>query len=85
VDGASAPAATADARTGNGSGAAVSAAAPVASASAPAQEDSLNLIKLVGPVLLKRLVPVAVGAAGLALLGRLFWRLRHRGGRAKEA
>ena len=86
VDGASAPAATADARAGNGSGAAVSAsAAPAASASAPAQEDSLNLIKLVGPVLLKRLVPVAAGAAGLALLGRLFWRLRRRGGRAKEA
>jgi uncharacterized protein len=86
VDGASAPAVTADARTGNGSGAAVStAAAPVASASAPAQEDSLNLVKLVGPVLLKRLVPVAAGAAGLALLGRLFWRLRRRGGRAKEA
>jgi uncharacterized protein len=85
VDGASAPAATADARTGNGSGAAVSTAAPVASASAPAQEDSLNLVKLVGPALLKRLVPVAAGAAGLALLGRLFWRLRRRGGRAKEA
>src|SRR5579872_5338166 len=85
VDGASAPAVTADAQTGNGSGAAVSSAAPVASASAPAQEDSLNLIKLVGPALLKRLVPVVAGAAGLALLGRLFWRLRRRGGRAKEA
>ena len=85
VDGASAPAVTADAQTGNGTGAAVSSAAPVASASAPAQEDSLNLIKLVGPALLKRLVPVVAGAAGLALLGRLFWRLRRRGGRAKEA
>ena len=87
VDGASAPAAVADARTGNGSGgAAVSAAAgPVASTSAPAQEDSLNLVKLVGPVLLKRLVPVAVGAAGLALLSRLLWRLRHRAGRAEKA
>ena len=86
VDGASAPAATTDARTGNGSGAAISAAAaPLASATAPAQEDSLNLVKLVGPVLLKRLIPVAAGAAGLALLGRLFWRLRRRGGRAKEA
>ena len=41
-------------------------------------EDSLNLIKLVGPSLLKRVVPVVVGAAGLALLSRLLWRLRHR-------
>jgi carbon monoxide dehydrogenase subunit G len=87
VDGASAPAATADARTGNGSGGAAAAAAagPVASASAPAQEDSLNLVKLVGPVILKRLVPVAVGAAGLALLSRLLWRLRHRARRAEKA
>ena len=87
ADGASAPAATADARTGNGSGgAAVAAAAgPVASTSAPAQEDSLNLVKLAGPVILKRLVPVVVGAASLALLSRLLWRLRHRAGRAEKA
>jgi hypothetical protein len=78
---------TADARTVNGSGgAAVSTAAgPVASTSAPAQEDSLNLVKLAGPVILKRLVPVVVGAAGLALLTRLLWRLRHRAGRAEKA
>ncbi|HJY62087.1 MAG TPA: SRPBCC family protein [Streptosporangiaceae bacterium] len=87
ADGASAPAATADARTGNGSGgAAVSAAAgPVASTSAPAQEDSLNLVKLAGPVILKRLVPVVIGAASLALLSRLVWRLRHRTGQAEKA
>jgi carbon monoxide dehydrogenase subunit G len=87
ADGASAPVMTADARTGNGSGgAAVSTAAgPVASSSAPAQEDSLNLVKLAGPVILKRLVPVVVGAAGLALLSRLFWRLRHRAGPAEKA
>jgi carbon monoxide dehydrogenase subunit G len=87
ADGASAPVVTADARTGNGSGgAAVSTAAgPVASSTAPAQEDSLNLVKLVGPVILKRLVPVVVGAAGLALLSRLFWRLRHRAGPAEKA
>jgi carbon monoxide dehydrogenase subunit G len=87
ADGASAPAATADARTGNGSGGAAVAAAAgsVASTSAPAQEDSLNLVKLVGPAILKRLVPLAVGAAGLALLSRLFWRLRHRAGRADKA
>lgn len=87
ADGVSAPAATADARTGNGSGgAAVSTAAgPVASTSAPAQEDSLNLVKLVGPVIAKRLVPVVVGAASLALLSGLFWRLRHRARRAEKA
>jgi carbon monoxide dehydrogenase subunit G len=84
-DGASAPAAAA--RTGNGSGGAAvaAAAAPVASTSAPAQEDSLNLVKLVGPVVLKRLVPVAVGAAALAVLSRLLWRMRHRAGRAERA
>jgi len=86
-DGASAPATTPTAGTGNGSGgAAVAAAAgPPASASAPAQEDSLNLVKLVGPVVLKRLVPVAVGAAALAVLSGLLWRMRHRAERAEKA
>ncbi len=87
VDGASAPGATMDAHTGNGSGgaAASAAAGSAVSTSAPAQEDSLNLVKLVGPVLLKRLVPVAAGAAALALLSRLVWRLRHRSARAQKA
>jgi carbon monoxide dehydrogenase subunit G len=100
ADGNGSPAATADTSAGNGSGGAaagVSAAsavsapvvsAPVVSApvvSAPGQEDSLNLVKLVGPALLKRLVPVVAGAAGVALLSRLFWRLRHRAGRAAKA
>jgi carbon monoxide dehydrogenase subunit G len=86
-DGASAPATTATAGTGNGSGGAAvaAAAAPAASASAPAQEDSLNLVKLVGPVVLKRLVPVAVGAAALAVLSGLLWRMRHRAERAERA
>jgi uncharacterized protein len=86
ADGASAPAATAAARTGNGSGgtAVAAAAGPVASTSAPAQEDSLNLVKLVGPVILKRLVPVVIGAASLAVLSRLVWRLRHRAERAEK-
>jgi len=61
------------------------AAGSVASGGAPAQENSLNLVKLAGPVILKRVVPVAVGAAVLALLGRLFWRLRRRPGRAGKA
>jgi carbon monoxide dehydrogenase subunit G len=87
TDGASAPTSTADAHTGNGSGgvAASTTAGPAVSTSAPAQDDSLNLVKLVGPVLLKRLVPVAAGAAALALLSRFFWRLRHRPGRAGNA
>ena len=84
-NGASAPAATVDGRTGNGSGGTAAAAGAVASTSAPAPEDSLNLVKLVGPVLLKRLVPAVAGAAGLALLSRLLWRLRHRAGRAEKA
>ena len=57
----------------------------MASASAPAQEDSLNLVKLAGPVILKRVVPVVVGAAALALLSRLLWRLRHRPAPAEKA
>ena len=58
---------------------------PVAStASAPAaqqDEDSINLVRLVGPAILKRVIPVALALTALALLGR---RLRHlvpRGGR----
>ena len=93
ADGAAAPATTAEARAGNGSGGAAAGASaaspasvsPAAAVSAPVQEDSLNLVKLVGPVLLKRLVPVVAGAAGVALLSRLFWRLRHRAGRAAKA
>jgi carbon monoxide dehydrogenase subunit G len=54
------------------------AARPAASAAAtPAEargDDSLNLVRLVGPAILKRVVPVAAVAAVLALLG---WRFRH--------
>jgi uncharacterized protein len=39
-------------------------------ATLPQQEDSLNLLKLVGGPLLKRVLPVAAGAAVLALLGK---------------
>jgi len=93
VDGVGAPAATTDAQGGNGasSGAAAAAAAPIAStttvtvADATAPDDSLNLVTLVGPVLLKRLVPVVVGAASLALLSRFLWRLRHRPEQAEKA
>jgi carbon monoxide dehydrogenase subunit G len=83
VDGVSTPDATAVTQSGNGSGAAASpvadtSASPVANTSAPAHDDSLNLVKVVGPVLLKRLVPVVVAAAGLALVTRLLWRVRRR-------
>jgi uncharacterized protein len=80
TDGASAPAVT-EAPSGNGSAAAAPVASTangsVTSAPAPAQADSLNLVKLVGPAILKRVAPVAVGAAALALLGRIFWRRRR--------
>jgi uncharacterized protein len=98
VDGASAPTVTADGPSGNGSGAAVgpvasttagsvasTPAGSVTSTSAPTQEDSLNLLKVAGPVILKRLVPVLVGAVGLALLSRLFWRRRRAPGQAEQA
>jgi len=87
VDGASAPSATADIAGGNGAGAAAPArtAVPVVHTPEPAQEDSLNLVKLVGPALLKRLVPVVVGAVGLALLSRLFWHRRRGPEQAGQA
>jgi len=50
---------------------------PVGSAAVPAapvDDDSLNLVRLVGPAVLKRVVPVVAAVAVLALIGR---RLRH--------
>ena len=87
VDGAGAPAATTDIADGNGAAAAAPAraAVPVIHTAEPAQEDSLNLVSLVGPALLKRIVPVLVGAAGLVLLSRLFLRRRRGPRRAGEA
>jgi uncharacterized protein len=60
---------------------------PVATAAAPPapQEGSLNLVRLAGPAILKRAIPVAVAAAGLALLGRQLWRLLHRAEKADQA
>ncbi|MGH3070275.1 MAG: SRPBCC family protein [Streptosporangiaceae bacterium] len=62
---------------------------PVASTASapPAQqnEDSINLVRLVGPSILKRVIPIVIGAAGLALLGLRFRRLFHRGGRGQKA
>jgi carbon monoxide dehydrogenase subunit G len=48
---------------------------PTPTAQPPAASaDSINLVKLVGPALLKRVIPVAVVAAALALLGRRLFR-----------
>jgi hypothetical protein len=53
---------------------------PTPAAQPPAAgADSINLVKLAGPALLKRVIPVAVVAAVLALLGR---RLFRRGAKA---
>ena len=43
------------------------------------QDDSINLVRLVGPALLKRVVPVVIGLAGLALLVHRLRRLSRRG------
>jgi uncharacterized protein len=58
-------------------GAATAAAPTVTTAPEPAQEDSLNLIKLVGPAILKRAIPVIVAAAGITV-GAILWRRRGR-------
>ena len=58
------------AEAGSGSAEATAIAAPAqAQAARPQQEDSLNVIKLVGGPLLKRVIPVAAAGALLALLG----------------
>jgi len=83
-DEASAGQATATAETGPGStqpSAAMPAAgaAPTAPAQpAPAGEDSLNLVKLVGPAILKRAIPVVIAVGGLAVLARLLFRRRDK-------
>jgi len=46
---------------------------------AQASDDSINLVKLVGPAILKRALPVAVGAALLALLATRFRHLFRPG------
>jgi hypothetical protein len=64
------------ARTSASPAAAPSAAA-TSTASAPqaaAPADSINLVRLVGPSILKRAIPVAAGLAVLALIGL---RVRH--------
>ena len=87
TDGASAdPPAVAETGPGSTQPSTIIPAASTASAP-PAQpnEDSINLVRLVGPSILKRAIPVVIGAAAMALLG---WRIRHRfprGGRGQKA
>jgi carbon monoxide dehydrogenase subunit G len=61
---------------------------PVLAPTAPPavqNEDSINLVRLVGPAVLKRVLPVAAGIAVLALLGRKVRHLLHRGAGGKKA
>ncbi|HTX28477.1 MAG TPA: SRPBCC family protein [Streptosporangiaceae bacterium] len=63
-------------------------AAPVAappSSSPPAKQDSINLVRLVGPSILKRVLPVAAVAAIFAVFGKRIWRLFRRSGNAEKA
>jgi carbon monoxide dehydrogenase subunit G len=43
-------------------------------APAPQNEDSINLVRLVGPAILKRVLPVAAAVAAVALIARRFRR-----------
>jgi uncharacterized protein len=65
-----------------GAGTGAGADVPVVSITAPpplqAHEDSLNLFKLVGPPIVKRVFPVIGAVASLGLLSLVLWRLRHR-------
>ena len=55
------------------------AATPTAAAQpAPAGDDSLNLVKLVGPAILKRAIPVVIALGGLVVVGRLLFRRRNK-------
>ena len=76
--------------TDAGPGSTESAAAPpVRTATVPPagkDEDSINLVRLVGPAVLKRVLPVVVGIVALALVSRRWRHLRHRGeGSSQEA
>ncbi len=67
-----------DTVAGNGTGTVVASATTASPVPAPAA-DHINMIRLVGPALLKRIVPVAAIAAGIALLSRRFLHRARRG------
>jgi carbon monoxide dehydrogenase subunit G len=71
--------ATGNGAHGTGTAQASGTTASSAPAPAPPAADHINMIRLVAPSLLKRVVPVAAVAAGIALLGRRFWRRMHKG------
>ncbi len=79
---ASAGQATATMTEGESGSAEPTVAVPVASTttapSTPPGDDSINLVRLVGPAILKRVVPIALVATGLALLAHRFRHLLHR-------
>jgi carbon monoxide dehydrogenase subunit G len=88
ADDASGGPAAATAETGPGSTQPSTVIPAASTASAPPAEqddDSINLVRLVGPSILKRAIPIAIAAAGLALLGLRLRRLRHREGGDQEA
>ena len=88
ADDSSAGPAAATAQTGPGSTQPSTVIPAASTASAPPAEqndDSINLVRLVGPSILKRAIPVAIAAAGLALLGLRFRRLFRRGGHEEKA
>jgi uncharacterized protein len=62
-----------------GTATATAPAAPTSLAEpAPASDDSINLVKLVGPAILKRAIPVAIAVGGLVVLARLLFRRRGK-------
>jgi uncharacterized protein len=88
ADASLADASTADAGPVPAESASAVASPPVLTATAPPavqNEDSLNLVRLVGPAVLKRVLPVAAGIAVLALLGRRWRHLLRRGASGKKA
>jgi carbon monoxide dehydrogenase subunit G len=97
TDASTADASTADAGPVPAESASAAAPPPVLTATAPPavqtatappavqNEDSINLVRLVGPALLKRVLPVAAGIAALALLARRVRHLLHRGAGGKKA
>lgn len=52
---------------------------PAAQSPAVQGEDSLNLVSLVGPAILKRVVPIVLAVVAVTLLGRRFLRRGERG------
>ncbi len=83
TDGASAGQPVVTVEAGSGSTEPVTVVPVATTASAPPaqqNDDSINLVRLVGPAILKRIIPVVAGVAALVLLGRrLRHLLRHRG------